>query len=127
MITLTVAVIRTGFLVAFSVLNGQTLGMMFLGFRVVYNDGRLISLIQRLLHFLGDKVLLLALFLGHVWMLIDDRRNGWQDRFVFSFMVQAWDAIPDESFMDITIAQRCQGEVFASRSIICLEVIGSAR
>jgi uncharacterized RDD family membrane protein YckC len=39
------------------------------------------------------------LYLGFAWILVDNRRQGWQDKIGGTHVVYAWDAKPDENFL----------------------------
>jgi uncharacterized RDD family membrane protein YckC len=61
-------------------IGGATLGKHAMGLRVVAADGRRISVPQAALRTLGYAVSALALYLGFLAVLVDDRRRGWHDR-----------------------------------------------
>ncbi|HUS94061.1 MAG TPA: RDD family protein [Patescibacteria group bacterium] len=98
-VTLYGVTVVVGYFVLFWVLTGQTLGMMILGLRVVAHDGDPLTLIQAILRFFGFMISASFLFIGFAWILIDDRREGWPDKIARSYVVYAWDANPDESFL----------------------------
>ena len=58
---------------------GRTLGDALLGLQVVTRDGGPVSLPRSILRYVMLVVSSLALFLGLLWVLIDDRRLGWLD------------------------------------------------
>ena len=88
-----------GYFVLFWVLTGQTLGMMILGLRVVAHDGNPLTVVQGILRIVGFAITVSLFFIGFAWILIDDRREGWPDKIARSYVVYAWDANPDESFL----------------------------
>jgi uncharacterized RDD family membrane protein YckC len=83
----------------FWIMTGQTPGMMLMGLRVVGRDGEHLSFWRALRRLLGYIVSILFLFLGFAWILIDDRRQGWHDKIADTYVVYAWDAHPDETFL----------------------------
>jgi uncharacterized RDD family membrane protein YckC len=62
--------------------GGQTLGMRFLGLRVVSTDGQMIGFGTALIRWLGLVVSFSVLFLGVIWVAFDPEKQGWarQDR-----------------------------------------------
>ncbi len=98
-ISFTGVLVVTGYFVLFWVLTGQTFGMMLLGLRVVNHDGRPINLRQGIVRLVGLVFSFLTFFLGVAWILVDDKREGWQDKLARSHVVYAWDANPDETFL----------------------------
>jgi len=80
-------------------LNGQTLGGLLLGVRVVRSDGRRLSFGRAVLRMIGSYLAGLALFIGFLWALFDRRRQGWQDKLAGSVVVYDWPAVPDETFL----------------------------
>ncbi len=88
-----------GYFILFWVLTGQTIGMMILGLRVVAHDGDPLTLAQAILRLFGFMISVSFFFIGFAWILIDDRREGWPDKIARSYVVYAWDANPDETFL----------------------------
>lgn len=41
---------------------------------------------------LGYYISFLALFLGFLWVLVDDRRQGWHDKIADTIVVYDWEA-----------------------------------
>ncbi len=80
-------------------LNGQTVGGLLVGVRVVRADGHRLSFGRAFLRMLGSYLSGLALFLGFLWALFDRRRRGWHDRLAGSVVVYDWPAMPDETFL----------------------------
>lgn len=76
----------------FWTLTGQTPGKMLLGIRVVSLDGSGLSLWQALRRFVGYFLSALAIYVGYLWVLIDNRRQGWHDKLAGTIVVYAWDA-----------------------------------
>jgi len=80
-------------------LVGQTPGKMILGIRVISVDGGPVSFWQSIRRFVGYLISFI-LYLGYLWILVDDRRQGWHDKIANTLVVYAWDARPDELFRD---------------------------
>ena len=88
-----------GYPVLFWVLAGQTLGKRFMGLRVISMHGDHITLKQALKRFVGYWLSALPLFLGYWWVLIDDDRQTWHDKFAKTYVVYDWDARHNEDFI----------------------------
>jgi uncharacterized RDD family membrane protein YckC len=83
-VTLGAEVFGAAFFIAYPItfwtLFGQTPGDMLMGLRIVRTDGQQMTLRRALLRYLGCLLASLPLFLGFFWILVDDRRQGWQDK-----------------------------------------------
>lgn len=91
-------VFYAGYFLFFWTLSGQTPGKMLMGLRVVTTDGQYISFGQAVRRLIGYFVAAFPLYLGFFWILIDDRRRGWQDKIAGTCVVYTWHARPDENF-----------------------------
>ena len=92
-----IAFIGSGFLFAiYSIsmwlLVDKTLGQALLGLRVLRTDGRPLTLGPAVRRVLGYYVSFLALFIGFLWVLVDDRRQGWHDKIADTVVVYDWEA-----------------------------------
>jgi uncharacterized RDD family membrane protein YckC len=83
----------------FWVLAGQTPGKAFMGLRVVTVEGRKISPARALLRIIGYAFSAIPLYLGFLWVLWDDRRQGWHDKLAGTCVIYTWEARPDERFL----------------------------
>jgi uncharacterized RDD family membrane protein YckC len=88
-----------GYLLFFWLLAGQTPGKAFLGLRVVTTEGRPLRLGQSVRRLAGYWFSALPLFAGFLWVLIDDERRGWHDKFAGTQVVYVWEARLDRSFV----------------------------
>lgn len=70
----------------------KTLGQALMGLRVVRTDGHPITFSPALKRFLGYYVSFFALGIGFLWVLIDDRRQGWHDKMADTVVVYDWEA-----------------------------------
>lgn len=75
--------------VGFWVLVGQTPGKRFLGVRVVRTDGERVGLGNAVRREIG-YVISAILFLGFLWILFDNRRQGFHDKLAGTFVVYSW-------------------------------------
>jgi uncharacterized RDD family membrane protein YckC len=75
--------------VGFWLLVGQTPGKWLMGVRVVRTDGerlRLGNALRRVLAYALSGIL----FLGYVWILFDNRRQGFHDKLAGTIVVYSW-------------------------------------
>ncbi|WP_437883518.1 RDD family protein [Pseudomonas sp. LRF_L74] len=77
-----------GFFAKFWTHNGQTLGMQVWGLRVQNADGSAISLWQALLRFVVAIASWLVAGLGFWWMLWDENKDTWHDKYSESRIVR---------------------------------------
>lgn len=81
-------------------MGGQTVGQYVSGVRVVRLDGRKMNFMRSLVRYLGYFVSALALGLGYLWVLWDDRRQGFHDKMARTAVVYAWEARQNEFLLD---------------------------
>jgi uncharacterized RDD family membrane protein YckC len=93
------ALVIFSYILGFWILTGQTLGMMIMGLRVVDKNGGRVGFWRAILRLIGMFVAAIPLYLGFAWIIADNRRQGWQDKIGGTFVVYAWDAQPDETFL----------------------------
>lgn len=67
--------------------NGQTVGKLVCGIRVVDIKGKNISIFKSLVRFFGYYLSLYCLGFGFLWVLIDKNRQGWHDKLAGSIVV----------------------------------------
>ncbi len=58
---------------------GRTVGMGVMGLKVLTLDGRRVSFWRAVLRYIGYLLSTAFIFLGFLWVMIDDRRLGWLD------------------------------------------------
>lgn len=78
-----------GYFILFWMLTGQTPGHYLMGLRVVRTDGGRVTIgvaIRRLAGLYVSAIL----FLGYLWILWDDKRQGWHDKIAGTYVVYAW-------------------------------------
>jgi uncharacterized RDD family membrane protein YckC len=88
-----------GYHLFFLLLIGQTPGKTLMGLKVVRLNGKRLDGWHALLRVLGYAVSALPLYLGFVWVFIDDRRQAWHDKLAGTCVVYTWEARPDERFL----------------------------
>jgi uncharacterized RDD family membrane protein YckC len=94
-----------GYHVFFLMFAGQTPGKALLGLRVVPLRGGKITWLQALVRFLAYIPSALLVLLGFVWILVDDRRQGWHDKLARTCVIYTWEALPDETFLSAEIKE----------------------
>ena len=102
--TVVYLVVSVAYDIGFWMLSGQTLGKRLMGVRVVRVDGerlRLWNAIRRELAY----VLSAILFLGFLWILFDNRRQGWHDKLAGTIVVYSW---PEEEIQGTMVRERLQ-------------------
>ena len=72
--------------------TGQTLGMYAMGVRVVRMDGKAMSFIGGLWRWICVLLAILPLGIGVLWVIVDDRRQGWHDKLAHTCVIYAWNA-----------------------------------
>lgn len=82
-------VVLQGYFIVFWMLTGQTPGLYLMGLRVVRVDGGRVTIGVAVLRLVGYYVSAF-LFLGYIWVLIDNRRQGWHDKLAGTLVVYAW-------------------------------------
>ncbi len=88
-----------GYFILFWMLVGQTPGKMLMGVRVVSFDGRPLSLVQAIKRLLGYYLSLLPFFMGFIWVLVSDTRQGWHDKLAHTYVIYTWQATPSFRFL----------------------------
>ena len=93
------ALIVFGYAAIFWSLNGRTLGMALTGLKVVAPDGSHISVWRALVRVIFFFLSAILFFLGFLWVLGDNRRQGWHDKAAGTIVIYAWPARPEETFL----------------------------
>jgi uncharacterized RDD family membrane protein YckC len=88
-----------GYHVFFLVFAGQTPGKALLGLRVVPLSGGKIPVWRALVRFLAYFPSALLIWIGFLWIIVDDRRQAWHDKLAGTCVIYTWDARPDERFL----------------------------
>ena len=90
--------------ISFWMLIGQTPGKKLMGVRIVRADGerlRLGNAIRRELAYVVSGIL----FLGYLWILFDNRRQGFHDRLAGTIVVYSW---PEDQAQSTLVQERLQ-------------------
>jgi uncharacterized RDD family membrane protein YckC len=97
----------------FWMLAGQTPGKRLMGVRVVRSDGGRLHLgnaIRRELAYVLSGIL----FLGYLWILFDNRRQGWHDKLAGTIVVYSW---PEEGLRGTLVRDQVQRLIQARQSV----------
>ena len=84
------AAVSFGYYILLTAALGATPGKMALGMTVVDENGQKAGFLKVLIReTIGKIVSALVLFLGFIWILFDDKRQGWHDKIGGTFVVKA--------------------------------------
>jgi uncharacterized RDD family membrane protein YckC len=81
--------IRLLYTMGFWVLAGQTPGKRVMGVRIVRTDGGRVGWGNAIRREIG-YVISYVLFLGYLWILVDNRRQGWHDKLAGTLVIYSW-------------------------------------
>lgn len=86
---LTVSVITPVYFIVFWAMQGATPGKVFLGMRIVTNDGSVdgIGWGRALLRYVGYIISSAVFCLGFIWIIIDDDNQAWHDKIARTYVV----------------------------------------
>jgi len=73
--------------VFFWVTIGQTPGKLLFGLRVIRTDGQRLGVGKSFLRCIGYWISAIFLFFGFLWILFDDRRQGWHDKIAGTYVI----------------------------------------
>lgn len=79
-------IIGTYFVVLWA-LTGRTIGKWLMGLKVVGADGYPPTIGRSLVRLIGYGLSALALWVGYVWVIIDDERQAWHDHLAKTWVV----------------------------------------
>jgi uncharacterized RDD family membrane protein YckC len=78
-----------GYYIGFWLLAGQTPGKRVMGVRIVRTDGGRLTFGNAVRRLVGYWLSTFA-FLGYLWILADNRRQGWHDKLAGTMVIYAW-------------------------------------
>jgi len=88
-----------GYFIFFWSMTGQTVGNAFLGLRIVTTQGRRVPIWRAVLRLAGYVISFATLFIGFLWIVVDNRRQGLHDKIAGTYVIYSWDALPNEQFL----------------------------
>jgi uncharacterized RDD family membrane protein YckC len=75
---------------------GQSVGKALVGVRIVPTDGSRITVWRAIVRYFAFLLSALLLFLGLLWVLVSDSRQGWHDKIARTYVIYDWPAREDE-------------------------------
>ena len=84
---LLVPFIWASYYVMFWSLTGRTVGKWFMGLKVINSDNHPPTVTKSFIRFLGYGISAIALWLGYLWVLIDEDRQAWHDHFAKTWVI----------------------------------------
>ncbi len=75
------------YFVAFWALTGRTIGKWFMGLRVVDASGEPPPIGRAILRFLGYALSAAVVWVGYLWVIVDDERQAWHDHIAKTWVV----------------------------------------
>ena len=88
-----------GYFIFFWSMTGQTVGNAFLGLRIVTTQGRRVPIWRAVLRLAGYVISFATLFIGFLWIVVDNHRQGLHDKIAGTYVIYSWDALPNEQFL----------------------------
>lgn len=96
--------IELSYTIGFWLLAGQTPGKRVMGVRIVRTGGRRINPWSAIRRYVGYW-LSSILYLGYLWVLVDNRRQGWHDKLAGTLVVYSW---PEDELQGTFVRDRVQ-------------------
>jgi len=84
------------FVLAWTFTAGQSVGKVLVGVRIVPLDGSKIGLLRSIIRYFAFLLSALVLFLGLLWVLVSDSRQGWHDKIARTCVIYDWPAREDD-------------------------------
>ena len=84
------------FVLSWTLTAGQSIGKLLIGIRIVPVDGSKITLWRSILRYFAFLFSALILFIGLLWVLVSDNRQGWHDKFARTCVIYDWPAHEDD-------------------------------
>lgn len=80
------------FVLIWTLSGGQSVGKALIGLRIVPLDGSKMNFWRSLVRYVAFVISALLLFLGLLWVLVSDRRQGWHDKAARTCVIYDWPA-----------------------------------
>jgi len=84
------------FVIIWTVTAGQSVGKILIGLRIVPLNGSRISIWRAIIRYFAFLASALILFIGLLWVLVSDRRQGWHDKIAGTCVIYDWPAREDD-------------------------------
>lgn len=75
------------YFVIFRALTGRTIGKWFMGLKVVAANGRPPTIGRSFVRTIGYGLSAVVFWIGYLWVIIDDERQGWHDHMAKTWVV----------------------------------------
>jgi uncharacterized RDD family membrane protein YckC len=80
------------YFIFFWTLGGQTAGDALMGVRVVRLNGEPMTIVTSIKRLIGYGICIATFGIGFLWVIWDDRRQGWHDKLARTCVVYSWQA-----------------------------------
>ena len=87
------------FVIIWTVTAGRSVGKLLIGVRIVPLNGSRISIFRAIIRYFAFILAALPLFIGLLWFLISDRRQGWHDKIAGTCVIYDWPAREDDGMI----------------------------
>ena len=81
-------VIKIAYFIGFWIWRGQTPGKMITGIKIIRTDSSPIEWTHAVLRYFGYIVCCLTLFIGFIWIAVDERKQGLHDKIADTYVVK---------------------------------------
>ena len=92
--------------VGFWTADGQSLGMLLMGLKVVSTDGSRLSTGKALLRYLGYIINAILLSIGFMWVAFDKMRQGWHDKLAGTLVIYSDDDFTEKDKVDFVASDQ---------------------
>jgi uncharacterized RDD family membrane protein YckC len=80
------------FVLSWTLTAGQSIGKLLIGVRIVPLDGSRISLWRAIVRYLAFLLSAFVFFIGLLWVLVSNSRQGWHDKIANTCVIYDWPA-----------------------------------
>ena len=80
------------FVLSWTLSGGQSVGKALIGLRIVPLNGSKLTFWRSIVRYIAFVISALLLFLGLLWVLVSDRRQGWHDKAAGTCVIYDWPA-----------------------------------
>ncbi len=87
------------FVIIWTVTAGQSVGKVLIGLRIVPLNGTRITILRAIIRYFAFLASALVLFIGLLWVLVSDRRQGWHDKIAGTCVIYDWPAREDDGMI----------------------------
>lgn len=84
------------FVIFWSITGGKSFGKALVGVRIVRLDGEPLTVMRSVRRYITFWLAAIPLFLGLLWVLGDDRRQGWHDKLSNTCVIYDWPALDNQ-------------------------------